>query len=282
MKQDFPVELTPKWVKNKLPKRPQDANKGTFGKVLMVVGSENYPGAAYLCAAAAYRIGAGLVSLATGDVVKIIVSQKLPEVTFIPISQVLSQIDNFDVLLLGPGLGQDQDTENFFRRLLKNHHLPITIIDGDCLNLLSKIENFWDQLSEDVILTPHPKELSRLCHLSVAYIQQHREKVAYDFSKKWGLTIVLKGANTVIASPKTAVLISPFANPLLATAGTGDILSGIIAGLAAQGLAPFDAAAVGVYIHGLAGEILKKDLGNAGLLASDLLAVLPKALKETQ
>lgn len=271
--------LTKEWVAQRLPVRPKDANKGTFGKVLVVAGSENYPGAAYLACAAAYRVGAGLVILATEASVKIIVSRKLPEVTFLSRDEVLGKIDDYDVLVIGPGLGQSDGIVKLMIQLCSNYKLPATVIDGDGLNILSKIEKWWEKLDGEVILTPHPGEMARLTGLSIQKIQTDRIDVAQYYAKKWGKMVVLKGANTVIASPVGEVLISPFANPVLSTAGTGDILAGAVAGLLAQGLKPFDAAAVGVYIHGLAGEMLREKIGDAGALASELLPFLPQAIK---
>lgn len=259
-------KLTKEWVAEKLPKRPKDANKGTFGKVLVIAGSESYPGAAYLSCAAAYRVGAGLVTLVTKPQVKIIVSRKLPEVTFLEDPK---KALDYDVLLFGPGLGQDSRALKFINKF------PKVVIDGDGLNMLAKL-NKWDL--KHAILTPHPGEMARLTGLSIAEIQTSREELAKKYAKKWGQVVVLKGANTVIASPAGEVKVSPFANPALATAGTGDVLSGIIAGLVAQGLDNFDAACCGVYIHGLAGEMVRKKIGDAGVIASDLLPVLPKVL----
>lgn len=271
------INLTKKWVANKLPERAKDAHKGTFGKVLVIAGSENFPGAAYLCCAPAYRVGAGLVTLSTSLSVKIIVSRKLPEVTFLPPQEVYGRLSEYDVILLGPGLGQEEQTIKFVSKLLKQK-LPNMVLDGDGLNILSKIKNWWERLNGDVVLTPHPGEMSRLTGLSVEEIQSHREDIAKRFAKVWNQVVVLKGADTVIVSPTGEVVINPFANPALATAGTGDVLAGVVSGMIAQGLSLFDSACVGVYIHGLAGEMLKEKFGQAGILASDLLPILPQAL----
>lgn len=272
------MDLTRLYISSLLPKRPKDANKGTFGKVLVVAGSENYPGAAYLCCAAAYRVGAGLVSLVTEEEVKIIVSRKIPEVTFLKYNEVFEKLTEVNALLLGPGLGQKEDKVIFIKKLLKKK-LPKTVIDGDGLNILSKIDKWWERLDGEVVLTPHPGEMSRLTGLSIDKVQSNRENIAKQFAKKWHQVLVLKGANTIIVSPSGEVVVSPFANPALATAGTGDVLAGSVAGFIAQGLKPFDAACVGVYVHGVAGEMLKEKFGNAGMLASDLLPVLPEAIK---
>lgn len=271
--------LTGEDISSKLPKRPNRANKGTFGKVLVIAGSENFPGAAYLSCAACYRVGAGLVSLVTDETTKIITSRKLPEVTFISSNQVIEKINEYDVILLGPGLGQEKETCNFVENLLMKK-LPKTVVDGDGLNILSKTNSWWDKFKIDAVLTPHPKEMERLTGCSVDYIQNNREAVALEFAKKWNQIIVLKGANTIVVSPAGETRVSPFANPALATAGTGDILAGVISGLVAQGLDLFEAAYVGVYLHGLTGEKVRQQLGSTGVIASDLLPFLPKTIKE--
>ncbi|OGE65121.1 NAD(P)H-hydrate dehydratase [Candidatus Daviesbacteria bacterium RIFCSPLOWO2_02_FULL_36_7] len=271
--------LTKEWVVKRLPKRPKNAHKGTFGKVLVIAGSEHYPGAAYLSSSACYRIGAGLVVLATESSVKIIVARQLPEVTFLSLGEVIGKIDKYDVLLLGPGLGQKEKAVDLVSRLLTKE-LPKVVIDGDGLNILSKIGGWWDKLDKEVVLTPHPGEMTRLTGKSVDEIQTDRVNVVQYFAKKWKKIVVLKGANTIIVSPAGQVLISPFANPVLATAGTGDILAGVIAGLLAQGLNAFDAACVGVYIHGLAGDRIRERTGDAGALASELLPILPQVIKD--
>lgn len=273
------MDLTKKYISSLLPKRPKNANKGTFGKMLVVAGSENYPGAAYLCCAAAYRVGVGLVTLATTKEVKIIVSRKLPEVTFLSPSEISDKLSDYNVCLLGPGLGQKQQTRKLIEQLLKKK-LPKTVIDGDGLNILSELDKWWEKIDGEVILTPHPGEFSRLSKLSIKQIQSDRVNLAKKFARVWNKIIVLKGANTVVTSPSGEAAVSTFANPVLATAGTGDILSGIIAGFVAQGLTFYDASCCGVYIHGLVGEWIKEKIGDAGLLASDLLPFLPKEIKK--
>ncbi len=279
--------LTQKWVAAGLPKRPKDSNKGTFGKVLVIAGSESYPGAAYLACAAAYRVGAGLVTLATTPVVQNIVGKQLPEVTFIvlPDESLYEKLYNFDVILIGPGLGKENPGRDLIKRIIKSYDLPPIVIDGDGLNILAEIKNWWEEIEEygiRMILTPHPGEMSRLTQLSIEKIQKNRIEMARKYAANvWGQTVVLKGAETVIVSSIGEVMVSPFANPVLATAGTGDILSGIIAGLLAQGVVNnfgFNAAAIGVYIHGLTGEALREKMGDAGGLASELLPFIPKAL----
>jgi len=270
---------TKEWVAQRLPSRPTDANKGTFGKVLVIAGSENFPGAAYLACAGAYRVGAGLITLTTETKVKMIVSRKLPEVTFSSRDEVFKKLNEYNVLLIGPGLGQSNKTTKLVRNLLMEK-LPETIIDGDGLNILSKAGEWWEKLQGEVILTPHPGEMSRLTGLSIKKIQTDRINTAQYFANKWDKIIVLKGANTIVVSPTGEVKVSPFANPVLATAGTGDVLAGVIAGFLSQGLKPFEASCVGVYIHGLAGEMLRKKIGDAGALASDLLPLSPQCIRK--
>lgn len=276
------MELTREWAVKRLPSRPKDANKGTFGKVLVVAGSDNFPGAAYLSCAASYRAGAGLVTLATEPTVKIIVARKLPEATFLSRDEVASKINDYDALLVGPGLGQSNQAIGFIQEFCSNrlnNHYKV-VIDGDGLNILSKMDHWWKRLGGEVVLTPHPGEMSRLTGLSVEEVQKDRLHIAQNFAKKWNQVVVLKGANTVIVSPAGEVATATFANPALATAGTGDVLAGAISGLLAQGLESFDAAGVGVYIHGLAGEMLREKIGDAGALASDLLPCLPQVIKQ--
>jgi len=160
--------------------------------------------------------------------------------------------------------------------------LPVLVLDADGLNLLSRSPDWVERFKQDAVLTPHPGEMSRLLNKPLEDIQANRIYIAQEASAKWNKTIVLKGAFTVIASPDGQVRVSPFANAGLASAGTGDVLAGSIAGMAAQGLSLFDAATCGVYIHGLAGEIVRNQIGDAGMLASDLLPVLPQAIKQTK
>jgi hydroxyethylthiazole kinase-like uncharacterized protein yjeF len=285
--------ITSDWAGAALPERPLNANKGTFGRVLVVAGSINYIGAAYLACSGAIRVGAGLVTLATATSLQSILASKLTEVTYLPLPEsqpgiisaeaaeiITQQCGQYNVLLLGCGLGQNPSTVEFVNSLLSRNRLPALLLDADALNILAKTPDWWRQLPDDVVLTPHPGEMSRLCGLSIAEIQADRPGVARKFAAEWHKTIVLKGAYNVIASPDGSCRVSPFANPGLATAGTGDVLSGIIAGLVAQGLSLSDAACLGVYLGCEAGEIIKDRLGDAGMLASDLLPELPVVIKQ--
>jgi hydroxyethylthiazole kinase-like uncharacterized protein yjeF len=276
-----------------LPERPLNANKGTFGRVLVTAGSTNYIGAACLACTGALRVGAGLVTLATASSLQPILASKLTEVTYLPLPEsrpgvisieaadiITRQSDQYDVFLLGCGLGQDPATVEFVSSLILEKELPLPVLDADALNILPKIPDWWQWLTDDAILTPHPGEMARLCGLTVDEVQSDRLFVARRFAAEWHQTIVLKGAYTVIATADGRCRISPFANPGLASAGTGDVLTGVIAGLVAQGLSPFNAASLGVYLHGQAGEMVKNEIGDTGMIASDLLPVLPVAIKQ--
>ncbi len=286
--------LTGRWAKEVLPLRPLDANKGTFGRVLAVAGSVNYIGAAYLACSGAMRAGAGLVTLAISVNLQPLLAGKLNEVTYLPLSEsvkcvvsseasfiVLSSLHEYNALLIGCGLGQHDMTVNFTRGILfGNKPVMPLVIDADALNVLAKTADWCQRLMMDAVLTPHPGEMSRLTGMPVEEIQSDRISAATRFAQKWGKTVVLKGAYTVIASADGRCRVSPFANPGLASAGTGDVLAGVIAGLAAQGLDNFDAACLGVWLHAQAGETVKSELGDTGMLASDLLPVLPKMIKK--
>jgi hydroxyethylthiazole kinase-like uncharacterized protein yjeF len=294
---DISTELiTENWVKDALPGRHPEANKGTFGKVLIIAGSINYIGAAYLACMGAARVGAGLITLATAKSLIPILASKLTEITYIPLpesepgiigNEALTPIKkvfpDYRVLLLGCGIGQHKSTDEFTKSLLFNlpqtHFLPV-ILDADGLNTMSKEPVWWQKLGKNVILTPHPGEMARLTDLRLEDVQRDRISTAQHSAIEWQKIVVLKGPYTIVSSPDGRTMVNPFANPALASAGTGDVLAGIIAGLAAQYMPLFDAAACGVYLHARAGEELANEIGNAGTIASDLLPLLPRILKK--
>ena len=288
--------ITGEWARSVLPERPLQANKGSFGRVLVVAGSINYIGAASLACSGAIRVGAGLVTLATTASLQSILASKLTEVTYLPLPEsrpgiispeaaklIPQQFESYNVLLLGCGLGQSQAMIRFIKSILITKHrqaLPALVLDADALNTLANTPKWWKVLTTDAILTPHPGEMARLTGMVVAEVQADRVGVAKKWAAEWNKTIVLKGAYTVIASPEGQTKVSPIANPGLASAGTGDVLTGAIAGLVAQGLSLFDAAALGVYLHGEAGELVRARLGDAGMIATDLLPELPQVIKQ--
>ncbi len=287
--------ITGEWASSILPWRPLEANKGNFGKVLVIAGSLNYVGAAYLACSGAIRVGAGLVTLATAKSLLAILATKLTEITYLALPEstsgiisanavniIMPELKLCKVSLLGCGLGQSAPVMAFIRSIIlqNKYKLPPIVLDADALNTLAKTPNWWQQLTGDSILTPHPGEMARLTGRSVEEIQSNRVKITREMAIKWDKTIILKGAYSVIAAPDGRCRICPIANAGLASAGTGDVLAGVIAGLLAQDLNAFDAASLGVWLHAKAGENVKSELGDAGMVASDLLPVLPVEIKK--
>lgn len=290
---DAPLSLmTAAHMRTLLPHRPAASHKGSFGKALVVAGSSNYIGAAYLAATAATRVGSGLVTIALPAAIQTAVASKATEPTYLPLPEtspgviaptaaadVLDALRDCDSLLLGCGMGQADDTRRFIESVLySDKRLPPAVIDADGLNALAQTPHWWERIPDLAILTPHPGEMARLTGMSTREVQSDRIGIAMESAARWRKIVVLKGAYTVVAFPGGAML-SPFANAGLASAGTGDVLAGSIAGLLSQGVSPQDAAALGVYLHGLAGERARARLGDTGMIASDLLPELPLAIK---
>lgn len=281
--------ISPNIVKELLPTRPLNAYKGTFGKVLIIGGSKNFPGAVSLAAMGAYRVGAGLVTLALPESIFPIVASKITEPTFIPLPEddygiapkateiLIRELEKFDVVLIGNGLGLGSSTIDFFQRFIQTLDGRKVVVDADGLNILSS-GTLFDKLRFDGVFTPHPGEMARLSGLSVQDIQSDRIKVAKEYSKKWSQTIILKGAETIVSSSKGEVYINPFSIPALATAGSGDVLAGMVAGFIGQGLNNLDASIVSAYIHAYAGEVLQNEAGDSGVIASDILNLLPHVI----
>ena len=299
-----------------LPDRPIDAHKGTFGTALIAAGSVNYTGAAILAGRAAYRIGAGLVTLAIASPLHMILAGHLPEATWVLLPHemgviasgaadvLLANLDHVTSLLIGPGLGLEDTTKEFIASLFygtaakpthgrmgfvqtnlgkepdsKTTVLPPLVIDADGLKLLAKLPE-WPKLIPDLtILTPHPGEMSVMTGLTIDEIQQDRLAYARKYAEMWGHVIVLKGAFTVIAAPDGRTTTIPIATSALARAGTGDVLSGIIVGLRAQGLEAYDAARLGAWIHAQAGLTAAQILGSTNaVMAGDVLDAVADVL----
>jgi NAD(P)H-hydrate epimerase len=307
-------------VADLLPPRPADAHKGSFGTALIVAGSLNYTGAAYLAAMAAYRSGAGLVTLAVPSPLHTALAGQIPEATWLllphelgvisaPAADVLTRnMERASAMLIGPGFGLEDTTRDFISDFLeskqlrkkstarigfvqsgqeqqerKKGSLPPMVFDADGLKLLAKLENWPKRLPAASILTPHPGEMSILTGLPVEKIQADREQTALRFAKEWGHVVILKGAFTVIAAPDGRSTVIPVANPALARAGTGDVLAGLVVGLRAQGLEPYEAALAGAWIHARAGMEAAEALGStAAVLAGDLLDSIPDVLSDLE
>lgn len=267
------------YTRQRLPKRPVNSHKGTYGKALVIGGSANYRGAIALATQATYRTGAGLVTTYTTEETITSVAGHVPEATWLPQNNAepLSLAD-YDALLIGPGWGRAQSNQALLEQLL-NHNPPALIIDADGLNLLSEQDHWWQKLPPDTVITPHPGEMSRLSGLSTHDIQANRQEIAVQKAAEWQVMLLLKGAHTLIAAPDGRVAMLPFKTDALAKAGSGDVLSGVIAGLLAQGLNAFDAAAVGGYVHGLAAVLAHQHMGTSrSVMASDVIAHLSSAL----
>ena len=302
-----------------LPERPTDAHKGTFGTALVVAGSVNYTGAALLAGKAAYRIGAGLVTLAVPAPLHTALAGHFPEATWLLLPHEMGSIasgaadvltDNLEratSLLIGPGLGLDDTTREFIANLLegapannarahmgfipnagskvdwKPAVLPPFVFDADGLKLLAKLPNWSSLLPAPAILTPHPGEMAVLTGLTVEEIQKNRLAIAKKYAEKWGHVVVLKGAFTVVADPDGRTTTIPVATPALAHAGTGDVLAGLITGLRAQGLDAYDAARLGAWVHAQAGLAASVIQGStASVSAGDVLEAVADVLAELQ
>lgn len=275
-----------------LPARPPDAHKGTFGTVGVIAGSLGLTGAAYLCSTAAARAGAGMVRLLVADGIYPILAAKCTEVMATPIPEVapgaighgsleavLRHLEGTASAVVGPGLGRDTSTWRLVHDLVARIASPL-VIDADALNAIAESPRLLGRLGRDRVLTPHPGEMGRLTGLSAAAINADRERTATRFAEEWQATVVLKGAHTVVAAPGGRISIDPHAVPALASGGTGDVLSGIIGALLAQGSEPFEAAVTGVYVHAAAGAAVQARQGSSGLLASDLFLEVPRVMED--
>ena len=270
-------------IANQLPARPRNAHKGTFGTVIAVAGSGNYPGAAKMAGKAAYRVGAGLVTLAVPRPVQTMLAGHFPEATWLPLADedgcigvdaadgLQENLERATALLIGPGFGLAETTRQFLARFV-TPELPPLVIDADGLKLLAQLPGWPQRLPPSSVLTPHPGEMFVLTGIATATLQADRLAVAERFAREWGHIVVLKGAFTVIAAPFGQTALIPIATSALARAGTGDVLAGMITGLRAQGLSAFDAAVAGAWLHGQAGIHAENSLGNsAAVLAGDVL-----------
>ncbi len=275
-----------------LPVRRVDANKGDCGKIFVVAGSRGMTGAACLCANAALRTGSGLVTIGVPASEQSVVACKLTEATTLPLpdvkgqlsktslSDILQRLENADVCVAGPGLGGGADIIDIAAGILLQNK-PV-LLDADGINAVSRNINILKEKKCEVVLTPHPGEMSRLTGKSIAQIQAERVQTATEFAAEYGVTVVLKGAGTVVAFSDGTHCINPTGNQGMATGGMGDVLSGVIASLIGQGCSVRDAAVLGVFLHGYAGDLAAEDKGVFGLIASDVIDQLPYALKKLQ
>ncbi len=269
----------PKHIRACFKPRTADSHKGTYGTLLSVCGSYGMVGAAVLAARAAGRCGTGLVVSALDERIYPIAAAQLPEVVFCPLTQgsacaKVSQMQPFlkkaTALLIGCGLGNTVQSDELVTALFQQTETPI-ILDADGINIAARHISILEAAHAPLVLTPHPAELSRLLNLTVAQVQADRQTIAVTAAKRFDAIVVLKGHRTVIAQPNGTVYINDTGNPGMAVAGSGDVLAGMIAGLAAQGLPLWDAACCGVYLHGAAGDRAAARLSQHAMLPTDLL-----------
>lgn len=274
-------------LKTLLPKRREHSNKGDYGKVLLIAGSFGMSGAAYLCAKAAYAVGAGLVRVYTAEANRVILQQLLPEAVITTYetydeAQTEALLDWADVAAVGSGLSVSETAEKLFAHLVlyreRKRRIPL-LIDADGLNILSARRELYPLLS-DTVVTPHIKEMSRLTGKSVGEIQKNMLAVADEFSGIFPGVCVLKDARTIVSGRGTDIYINTSGNAAMAKAGSGDVLAGMITGLMAQSMSPYEAGALGVFLHGLAGDEAKKRKGSYSVLASDLTDSIGEVIRD--
>ncbi|MEX0710249.1 MAG: NAD(P)H-hydrate dehydratase [Chloroflexota bacterium] len=288
--------LTQGWVAKRLPARPPRAHKGTFGRLLIVAGSLEYAGAALLSGLAAIRAGVGVACLATPEAVGMRLLGLVPELTAMLLVEeapgltapagwrrLATEAPAYDALVVGPGLGRQPATLRRARSFINELRHP-AVVDADGLVALADVQRWWSAIKAPVVLTPHPGEFARLMRLpagqSLADDDAQRAEAARQAATTWGQVVVLKGAHTVIAAPNGDLLRSAITTPALATAGSGDVLAGVIGAFLAGGLSPFDAAGCGVAVHGAAGLLAEDRIGRAGVVARDIADLLPTAIEQ--
>ena len=271
-------------ILNILPDRAVDGHKGDFGKVLLLCGSRGYTGAAYLAAMGALRSGSGLVFLGVPESIYAIEAVKLNEAIVFPlpdvdgklsaaaIPEILERLPKLDAVLIGPGLGQSEGVFTAVKTVLEKAGCPV-VLDADGINVMAAHKDILRGRTNPTILTPHAGEFARLGGRA-----EDRQTAAEDMARDLGCIMLLKGHNTVITDG-TETYINPTGNPGMAVGGSGDVLSGIIVSLLGQGIAPLEAAAIGAWLHGAAGDLCAKDIGQYGMLPSDMVNVLPRLLK---
>lgn len=294
--------ITEEDIKNILPKRPGDAHKGTCGKVFLIAGSTGMTGAATLASLSCLRSGAGMAILGIPQSLNEIMEIKVTEVMTKPfpdvrkkgafalrsLGEIIQALKWADCVALGPGLGQHFETVELVRRLVTRIELPM-VIDADGLNSIAKDSSILDQAKAPLILTPHIGELSRLISVPIEEIAKDRIKYASESAKRFNCVVVFKGAPTIIGEPEGEIYVNPTGNAGMATAGSGDVLTGIIIGLLAQMIflkkqdikkSMLESALAGVYIHGLCGDLARDEEGEMSMIAGDMMEKLPEALKQ--
>lgn len=285
--------ITDRWVADHLPARFDLAHKGDFGRVLIVGGSIDYPGAALLTALGAMRAGAGIVRVAAAHSVVARLAGSAPEVTWMSLDEeapgliapggwrrVTAEAPAYDAAVIGPGLGRQPATQRRARQLIGSIRIP-SVVDADGLNALSDAPGWWRDTRSELVLTPHPGEFARLTGRDApeGHDDDGRAAAAAAAASRWRQVVVLKGAHSIVAEPDGAALRSDVATPALATAGSGDLLAGVIGAFLAAGATPRVAATCAVAVHGAAGRMAAEQIGRAGVIARDIAFLLPAALE---
>lgn len=269
--------------------RPDDSNKGTLGSLLCICGSYGMAGAAIMAGKAALRCGIGLLKIAVPKSIYPVCATNILESVYYPLEEtsngvisskntdfLLEMCEKSSAVVIGCGLSVCDDTKNLVQSVITNCEKPL-VIDADALNCICNKPEILKNLKAPAIITPHPGEMARLLHSTPKTVNSNRENTAIDFAKKFGVVTVLKGAGTIIASPDGEVYINHTGNSGMATGGSGDVLSGIIGSLLAQGAAPINAAAAGVFIHGTIGDLAAEKLGKISMLPTDMIDMIPTA-----
>jgi NAD(P)H-hydrate epimerase len=272
-------------------RRDPDTHKGTYGRLLVLSGSTGKTGAACLCSEAALRCGAGLVTLGIPAPLNPILEGKLTEVMTLPlpstsegvlsrkaVDMILESAGAADGLIIGPGLGVTEDTERIVREVWLQVDKPM-VWDADALTLLARCPDLKGRQRADIVVTPHPGEMGRLVERTAGWVQENRVEAVKAFCEQWKVVTVLKGARTLIGEPDGGLRINPTGNPGMASGGMGDVLTGMIGGLMFQGMGLYDAASLGVWLHGAAGDRVAAEQGPLGFVASEVMGALPGLYK---
>lgn len=279
---------------NLIAKRNHNSHKGTYGRVAIIAGSRGMTGALFLSSQGALRTGSGLVYTIIPESLETVMSIKLTEAIIRPIKDkdtghflkdsiepIIKEVKEMDCIALGPGIGVDKDRIQLVSEIIRDTKVPMGV-DADGINCIAENIEILNQGKGPIIITPHPGEMARLLNKDIQEIEKNRQYYSQYISEKYNIIVVLKGNKTIVTSPEGQTYINKTGNPGMATAGSGDVLTGIIASLLGQRLDPFDAAKLGVYLHGLAGDITRDRLGEYGMIASDIIEAIPYAIMRVE
>lgn len=274
-------------VKNILPKRLPNSNKGTFGRLLCICGSKNMPGAAFYCVSAAARSGVGLIESVIPNDIYTVTASKISESLFYPICDdfektwdtIETLLTHATAVLVGCGMGWNKFTQEIVYKLVKESKIPL-VIDADGINVISENIDILKKAKSDIILTPHIKEMSRLLGKDTNYVLKNKFEIAKNFSKKYNLTLVLKDSQTVISDINGYLYLNSTGNESMAKGGAGDVLAGIIGSLAAQGVSTLNSAIISVFIHGRSGDICKEKFSSFSVIPTDIINNLSEVFLE--